>query len=175
MTSRRSLLAGGIGLGVAWAATRVWPAHAAALPGNGTVAHTDAQWRAMLTPAQYDVLRQAGTEMPVSSPLGRAVASGRYDCAAGDGQLFAASTKFDSGTGWPSFFEPLPKGVSQVSDGSLGMQRTEIRCARCDSHLGHVFNDGPRPTGLRYCMNGVALHFIPSGSTPQAKGMEKQT
>nr|WP_321985042.1 peptide-methionine (R)-S-oxide reductase MsrB [uncultured Lichenicoccus sp.] len=175
MTSRRTLLAGGIGLGVAWAATRVWPAQAAALPGNGAVAHTDAQWRAMLSPAQYDVLRQAGTEMPFSSPLDHLFTAGRYDCAACDNHLFAASTKFDSGTGWPSFFEPLPRGVSQVSDGSLGMQRTEICCARCDSHLGHVFNDGPRPTGLRYCMNGVALHFIPSGQAPNPKGMEKQT
>ena len=130
--------------------------------GPGQIRHSDADWRRLLTPAQYDVLRQQGTESPYSSPLDLFNGRGTYDCAGCAKPLFASDTKFDSGTGWPSFFRPLPDGVTEHRDGSLGMERTEIRCARCDGHLGHLFDDGPRPTGLRYCMNGVALDFHPA-------------
>ena len=136
-----------------------------AAPGPATATHTDAEWRAMLTPAQYDVLRRQGTELPFSSALDHETRAGRYTCAGCALPVFAASTKFDSGTGWPSFWEPLPHAVSTRSDGSFGMDRTEVHCLRCESHLGHLFDDGPRPTGLRYCMNGVALVFHPNGGT----------
>ena len=127
------------------------------------VTHTDAEWRARLTPAQYDVLRKEGTEMPESSPLDHQFAAGRYLCAGCTQPLFASDTKFDSGTGWPSFYAPLAGAVQTRSDGSLFMQRTEVHCSQCGGHLGHVFDDGPKPTGLRYCMNGVALSFVPAG------------
>jgi peptide-methionine (R)-S-oxide reductase len=127
-----------------------------------TVTHTDAEWRKLLTPDQYDVLRQQGTEAPESSPLDHQFAKGRYDCAGCDLALFTSDTKFDSGTGWPSFWKPLDGAVSTASDDSLMMARTEVHCSRCGGHLGHVFNDGPKPTGLRYCMNGVALTFVPA-------------
>jgi peptide-methionine (R)-S-oxide reductase len=122
---------------------------------------TDAEWRASLTPAQYDVLRREGTEAPFSSPLDHETRAGRYDCAGCALPLYASSAKYDSGTGWPSFWEPLPHAVSTRTDTSFFMDRTEVHCARCASHLGHVFPDGPRPTGMRYCMNGVALNFRP--------------
>jgi peptide-methionine (R)-S-oxide reductase len=127
------------------------------------VVHTDAEWRAKLTPAQYDVLRHEGTEAPQSSPLDHQFAPGRYLCAGCALPLFESSTKFDSGTGWPSFYAPLPDAVQTRTDGSLFMQRTEVHCSQCGGHLGHVFDDGPKPTGLRYCMNGVALSFVPAG------------
>ncbi len=123
------------------------------------VSHTDAEWRKILTPSQYDVLRQQGTEAPESSPLDHEFAKGRYDCAGCAKPLFASDTKFDSGTGWPSFWQPLPGAVQTSGDSSLMMERTEVHCAQCGGHLGHVFDDGPKPTGLRYCMNGVALVF----------------
>ena len=129
------------------------------------VTKPDNAWKKQLTPAQYDVLRQQGTERPNSSPLTHEHAEGVYDCAGCDLPLFSSKTKFDSGTGWPSFFEPLPNAVSSSSDSSLFMQRTEIHCRRCGGHLGHVFDDGPPPTGKRYCMNGVALKFVP-GAAP---------
>lgn len=138
------------------------PALAEPMPADGSVHHTDAEWRKMLTSAQYDVLRQAGTEMPFSSPLNHFYSKGRYHCAGCDLPVFISATKFDSGTGWPSFWDKLPNGVAERQDGSMGMQRTEIHCSRCESHLGHVFDDGPQPTGLRYCMNGVALSFRPA-------------
>jgi len=127
-----------------------------------TVTHTDAEWRKLLTPEQYDVLRQQGTEAPESSALDHQFGKGRYDCAGCDLALFSSDTKFDSGTGWPSFWKPLDGAVNTTSDDSLMMERTEVHCSRCGGHLGHVFNDGPKPTGLRYCMNGVALKFIPA-------------
>ena len=124
---------------------------------------TDAQWRHRLTSMQYYVLRQEGTERPNSSPLLNEHRAGRFDCAGCAQHLFASSTKFDSGTGWPSFWQPLARsassGVGEASDSSLGFARTEVHCARCGGHLGHVFNDGPQPTGKRYCMNGAALVF----------------
>ncbi|MGH8171941.1 MAG: peptide-methionine (R)-S-oxide reductase MsrB [Rhodanobacteraceae bacterium] len=131
----------------------------AAPPEQFEVMHTDAEWRALLTPAQYSVLRQQGTERPFTSPLDHEKRSGTFYCAGCDNALFSSRTKFDSGTGWPSFYQPLPKAVNEERDSTLGMVRTEVHCRRCGGHLGHVFDDGPRPTGLRYCMNGVALTF----------------
>jgi peptide-methionine (R)-S-oxide reductase len=126
------------------------------------VSHSEDEWRHILTPEQFRVLRQQGTEMPESSPLDHQYASGRYLCAGCALPLFASATKFDSGTGWPSFYAPLKDAVVTEVDGSMFMQRTEVHCSQCGGHLGHVFDDGPKPTGLRYCMNGVALNFVPA-------------
>ena len=126
------------------------------------VVHSDAEWRKLLTPEQYEILRAQGTEPAFSSPLDHEFGKGVYDCAGCDLPLFSSATKFDSGTGWPSFFRPLPNAVRTSQDDSFFMQRTEVHCRRCGSHLGHVFDDGPPPTGLRYCMNGLALKFIPN-------------
>ena len=123
------------------------------------VVHTDAEWRALLTPEQYAVLRQQGTERAFTSPLDHEKRAGTFACAGCDNALFSSTTKFDSGTGWPSFYQPLPNAVNEINDNSFGMARTEVHCHRCGGHLGHVFDDGPPPTGLRYCMNGVALKF----------------
>ena len=128
------------------------------------VTHTDAEWRQLLTPAQYSVLRQSDTERPGSSPLLNEHRRGTFTCAGCDLDLFASSTKFESGTGWPSFYAPLDKAVGEVKDTTLGMVRIAVNCARCGGHLGHVFDDGPKPTGLRYCMNGVALKFKPTAA-----------
>jgi peptide-methionine (R)-S-oxide reductase len=130
--------------------------------GRYPVGHTEAEWRRLLTPAQYYILREAGTEQPGSSPLLNEHRKGTFVCAADGNPLFSSATKFDSGTGWPSFFRPLPKGVGTSTDRSLGSVRTEVHCTRCGGHLGHVFDDGPPPTGLRYCMNGDALRFVPA-------------
>jgi peptide-methionine (R)-S-oxide reductase len=129
---------------------------------DARVTYTDAEWKARLSPAAYDVLRHAGTEPPFSSPLDTERHAGTYACAGCELALFSSKTKFDSGTGWPSFWAPLPNAIDESNDESFGMQRTEVHCKRCAGHLGHVFNDGPPPTGLRYCMNGVALTFKPS-------------
>jgi peptide-methionine (R)-S-oxide reductase len=125
----------------------------------GHVMHTDAEWRKLLAPQAYGVLRHADTEAPFSSPLDEEKRPGVYDCAGCALPLFSSKTKFDSGTGWPSFWAPLRNAVTTKTDTSLFMVRTAVQCARCDGHLGHVFDDGPKPTGLRYCMNGVALAF----------------
>jgi peptide-methionine (R)-S-oxide reductase len=120
---------------------------------------TDAQWQTELTPEQYKVLREHGTEMRGSSPLNNEKGPGKFRCAGCGKPLFDAETKFESGTGWPSFWAPLPGAVDTQTDRSYGMTRTEVHCADCGGHLGHVFPDGPQPTGERYCMNGVALKF----------------
>jgi peptide-methionine (R)-S-oxide reductase len=140
------------------------PADHEASGKNFAVTKTDAEWRKTLTPAQYQVLRQHGTERPRSSPLDKQYGPGRYYCAGCDQPLFDSSAKFDSGTGWPSFHTPLEGAVGSIEDTSFFMRRTEVHCARCGGHLGHVFPDGPAPTGQRYCMNGVSLRFAPKGT-----------
>ena len=120
---------------------------------------SDDQWRQRLSPARFEILRRAGTEQPWSSPLEYEHRRGIYSCAGCDLPLFSSTTKFESGTGWPSFYAPLSNAVRTKSDYSLIESRTEAHCRRCGGHLGHVFNDGPKPTGLRYCMNGLALLF----------------
>jgi peptide-methionine (R)-S-oxide reductase len=129
--------------------------------GIKKVTKTDAEWKQILTPEQYSVTREKGTERPFSSPLNDIHDQGIFECVACGLPVFSSKAKFDSGTGWPSFYEPIDKeSVQEVVDKSLWERRTEVLCARCDSHLGHVFDDGPPPTGLRYCMNGVALKFV---------------
>jgi peptide-methionine (R)-S-oxide reductase len=122
---------------------------------------TDDEWKAKLTPEQYQVLRKHGTERAGTSPLNKEYRQGVFRCAGCGQELFTSDTKFDSGTGWPSFYEPLENAVETTSDRTYGMVRTEVHCTRCKGHLGHVFLDGPRPTGLRYCMNGLSLDFAP--------------
>jgi peptide-methionine (R)-S-oxide reductase len=122
---------------------------------------TDEEWRGKLTPEQFHVLRKHGTEPPGSSPLNAEKRDGTFKCAACGQSLFSSETKFESGTGWPSFSKPIEEAVAETTDSSLFMTRTEVHCARCEGHLGHVFPDGPGPTGMRYCMNGLALEFEP--------------
>jgi peptide-methionine (R)-S-oxide reductase len=124
---------------------------------------TDAEWQTELTSEQYHVLREHGTEHRGSSPLLKEKRDGTFKCAACGKPLFASDTKYESGTGWPSFYAPLPDAVQTTVDRSYGMTRTEVHCAECGGHLGHVFPDGPAPTGERYCMNGIALAFDPKG------------
>jgi peptide-methionine (R)-S-oxide reductase len=128
------------------------------------VTYSDAHWRKLLTPNQYAVLRQEGTERAYTSPMNAEHREGRFSCAGCALELFSSKTKFDSGTGWPSFWKPLEKAVIEHSDSTLGMVRTGVSCRRCGGHLGHVFPDGPNPTGLRYCMNGVAMTFKPGAA-----------
>ena len=126
------------------------------------VRYSDAEWRRRLTAQQYAILRRKGTERPGSSPLNREHRRGTFVCAADNHPLFSSSTKFESGTGWPSFWRPLPGAVGTSTDYLIGVPRTEVHCARCGGHLGHVFDDGPKPTGKRYCMNGDAMLFRPA-------------
>ena len=165
MKRREILLSGSalVALGaVAWTMRQ---GSAPALAADATkyeVTLTDAQWQAKLSPAAYDVLRQQGTEPQFTSPLLNEHRAGTFSCAGCDLALFDSKTKFDSGTGWPSFYDVLPNAVIKNTDTSMGMTRVEVHCRRCGGHLGHVFDDGPQPTGLRYCMDGVALKFAPT-------------
>jgi len=125
---------------------------------------TDADWKTTLTPEQFHVLREHGTERAGTSPLNREKRDGTFNCAGCGAPLFSSETKFESGTGWPSFYRPIEGAIATTTDSSYGMTRVEVQCAQCGGHLGHVFPDGPRPTGERYCMNGVALDFEPKKS-----------
>lgn len=162
-TTRRNLIAG---MAAAAALPMLYVLNSRANAATAKAAHkfeinlTPAQWHARLSGEAFYVLRQAGTERPYSSALNDEHRAGRFICAGCDLPLFSSKTKFNSGTGWPSFWQPLTNAVISDSDTTLGMARTEILCRRCGGHLGHVFDDGPAPTGLRYCMNGVAMKFV---------------
>ena len=164
MIDRRILLASFAGLagiaGLRW--LRAAPAQATE---KFEIEKTDAEWRAQLTPERYQILRQQGTEPPFTSPLVEEHRKGTFACAGCDLPLFSSETKFESCTGWPSFYQPLESAVGKHQDRMLGMVRTEIHCRRCGGHLGHVFDDGPKPTGLRYCMDGLALQFHPTAAS----------
>ena len=159
MLTRRRFLIGSTA-GVAALGTGSWIGEAVA-GQQFEVTKSDAEWRKLLTPDQYAVLRHEATERPFSSPLDKEKRRGTFACAGCALDLFSSATKFNSGTGWPSFYAPLDNAVGTKRDVSLGMVRTEVHCRRCGGHLGHVFDDGPKPTGLRYCMNGVAMVFKP--------------
>jgi peptide-methionine (R)-S-oxide reductase len=162
MLSRRQALYTGTAAVALIAIGRLAQPRTVKAAGTYEVTHTDDEWHKLLTPAQFDVLRQEGTERPFTSPLLHEKRFGIFACAGCDLPLFSSKTKYDSGTGWPSFWAPLDKAVDEDQDRSFGMVRTAVTCHRCGGHLGHVFTDGPKPTGLRYCMNGVALKFAPS-------------
>ena len=165
--ARRTALLSGInllaGAGIATLVAGFGRAGAASKPAAGQFEFTltDDQWKARLSPQAYAVLRHEATETPFSSPLNSEHRKGTFSCAGCALALFSSDTKFDSGTGWPSFFRPLPGAVAKQSDTTLGMVRDEVHCRRCGGHLGHVFDDGPAPTGQRYCMNSVALKLEP--------------
>ena len=161
VVTRRYFLTTGAVAAVSVTTVGACAAKALSLPSDPqfSVTHTDAEWRNLLTPAQYGVLRRAGTEAPFSSPLNDEHRHGVFSCAGCALPLYSSDTKFNSGTGWPSFWKALDDSVVERPDTSLGVARTEVLCSRCGSHLGHVFDDGPPPTGLRYCMNGVAMTF----------------
>lgn len=162
-TSRRSLLLGGTALAALGSLLWLRPGSSSrAAEGTFEFQLTDAEWKAKLSPEAYNVLRHEDTEYPGTSPLLNEHRAGTFACAGCDLPLFDAATKYDSGTGWPSFYQPLENAVGESTDYKLGYPRTEVHCRRCGGHLGHVFTDGPPPTGLRYCMNGVSLSFVPA-------------
>ena len=152
-----------IGLGAATAATLILTGERlAAAPMRFAISHSSSDWKRLLGAQRYHILREAGTEPAFTSPLLKEHRKGIFTCAGCGEALFLSSTKFESGTGWPSFWKVLPGATFTQADRSLGIERNEVLCARCGGHLGHVFDDGPKPTGLRYCMNGLALMFRPS-------------
>jgi len=167
MIDRRSLLTAGVALGALMATSKFSEA--------GTMTTTeqtidfsklsDADWRKRLNSQQYEVLRKHGTERAGTSALNHEKRKGTFECSGCDKPLFSSDTKFESGTGWPSFYQPLPDAVETKKDRSFFMTRNEVHCKRCLGHLGHVFDDGPQPTGLRYCMNGVAMKFVPEAAS----------
>lgn len=146
--------------GLAAAAFGFGPLGVSAASGTFEVTRSDADWRGRLTSLQYEVMRKEGTERAGSSPLDKNYAAGTYQCRGCDLPLYPSKTKFDSGTGWPSFWKPLKGAVGTMPDNTLFTKRTEVHCRRCGSHLGHIFDDGPAPTGERHCLNGVSLKFI---------------
>lgn len=159
MVSRRLFLAGSA---LAAAAFSLVPSVRAAAPARKfAVTHSEDEWRKLLTPEQYNILREEGTEYPGTSALLNEHRKGVFACAGCDQDLFSSTTKFESGTGWPSFWAPIENAVGTLRDTSLGMVRDAVFCGRCGGHLGHVFDDGPKPTGLRYCMNGIVMKFRP--------------
>ena len=161
MFNRRVMLGAGAAALVG-GATMFVPRAGHAREGNFPLKLSEAQWKKRLTPQQYAVLRQEETERPGSSPLLNEKRKGTYACAGCNLPLFSSATKYDSKTGWPSFWKPLPNAIGTKEDNTLFVTRTEVHCRRCGGHIGHVFDDGPKPTGLRYCLNGLALKFRPA-------------
>jgi peptide-methionine (R)-S-oxide reductase len=164
MLTRRDFLIAGTGALACLQAARSMGGSDMQAAARFEVSHTDEEWRKLLSPEAYQVLRHEATERPFTSPLNHEKRAGTFACAGCGLPLFSSKTKFDSGTGWPSFWAPLDKAVATRQDSTFGMERTEVHCARCGGHLGHVFDDGPPPTHLRYCMNGLALTFTPSAA-----------
>ncbi|MER9329718.1 peptide-methionine (R)-S-oxide reductase MsrB [Mesorhizobium sp. M0488] len=165
MNRRDFLLSGAATIGIVGAAAtmlRMGKPEAARAAERFEVTKTEAEWKAILSPAAFDVLRKEGTEYPGTSPLLNEHRKGIFACAGCDLPVYPSETKFDSGTGWPSFWQEIANGIGKTEDRSLGMTRIEVHCRRCGGHLGHVFDDGPAPTGLRHCINGVALTFKPA-------------
>jgi len=166
--TRRTMLLGGIGTLAIFSLFRWGSSSDAASSGKFEIEKTEDEWRKLLNSAQYDVLRKHGTERPGTSPLNQEKRRGTFVCAGCNNSLFSSETKYESGTGWPSFWQPLPGAVGTTTDRSFLMVRTEVHCRRCGGHLGHVFDDGPKPTGQRYCMNGVAMKFVPMAASGPA-------
>ena len=165
MFTRRDFSKAGLGFAAAALMTRTAHANGPTTGGSPEmkfeVTKTEDEWKKLLTPEQFQVLRKHGTERAGTSPLDKKYDPGTYDCAACDLPVYASETKFDSGTGWPSFYKPIDNAIGTSVDKSFFSTRTEVHCRRCGGHLGHVFEDGPKPTGLRYCMNGDAMLFVP--------------
>ena len=170
MIDRRALLTAGVALSALMVTSKIGKAETMTTTTQESKQDidykklSDADWHKRLTPEQYDILRKHGTERAGTSALNHEKRKGTFECAGCDLPLFSSDTKFESGTGWPSFYQPLPHAVGTTSDRSFFMTRTEVHCSRCDGHLGHVFDDGPKPTGLRYCMNGLSLKFVPQAA-----------
>ena len=167
--NRRDVLIGGACVAAAVAVPALLKSTKAAAE-TFEVTYSEDEWHRLLTPAQFQVLRKHGTERPFTSPLNDEHRAGVFSCAACDLPLYKSETKFDSGTGWPSFYAPIENAVGTSNDYSMIIPRTEVHCRRCGGHLGHVFEDGPPPTGLRYCMNGVALSFAPDAAGAPPSG-----